>query len=206
MMEQESPTRMATTSNHSTHAPTHTHTPAHTHPHTRPHTRTHTHTHALAHTPTHMHQHTRPHARTRTHAHTHAPGHTPTRTHQHTRPHARTSTHAHTHAHTHAPGHTPTPPLCPGACWDLPEPPLCKCPSGSLDLTVVSSVGLFPLTVQGKLGPARNHSAGNRRLENRRDVSTTGSCRRNGHTSPTSAAAPSPPRNRKLSLPQSAGL
>ena len=180
MMEQESPTRMATTSNHSTHAPTHTHTPAHTHPHTRPHTRTHTHTHALAHTPTHMHQHTRPHTRTRTHAHT--------------------------HAHTHAPGHTPTPPLCPGACWDLPEPPLCKCPSGSLDLTVVSSVGLFPLTVQGKLGPARNHSAGNRRLENRRDVSTTGSCRRNGHTSPTSAAAPSPPRNRKLSLPQSAGL
>ena len=46
-MEQESPTRMATTSNHSTHAPTHTHTPAHTHPHTRPHTRTHTHTHVL---------------------------------------------------------------------------------------------------------------------------------------------------------------
>ena len=108
--------------------------------------------------------------------------------HQHTPPHARS---------TRAPAET---------SWN--------CLSGSvlprsLDLTVVNSVDLFPLAVQGKVGPAGNHSAGsrgNRRLENRGDVSATGSCQRNGHTSPTSATAPSPPRNRKLSLPQSAGL
>ena len=85
-------------------------------------------------------------------------------THQHMPPHARS---------TRAPAET---------SWN--------CLSGSvlprsLDLTAVSSVDLFPLAVQGKVGPAGNHSAGsrgNRGLENR-DVSAAGSCQRNGHTS-----------------------
>ena len=144
-MEQESPTRMATTSNHSTHTHPHTRTSTHAHKHAHTHVPAHTCTHTPAHMPTHT------PTRTRTHAHTHAPAHM----HQHT------CTHTHAPAHMHQ--HTRTPSLGPGACWDLPEPPLCKRPSKSLDWTAVSSVGLFPLPVQGKLGPARNHSAGNRR-------------------------------------------
>jgi len=114
-MEQESPTRMATTSNHSTHTHPHTHAHKHTPTHTNPHTHAHTHMPTNAHT--HTHQHTRTSTHAHKHAHTHVPAHTCTHTPAHMPTHTptRTRTHAHTHApahmhqhtctHTHAPAH-----------------------------------------------------------------------------------------------------